>query len=134
MRTITIFIILGFTTLTACDKKPSDDLAPAVRGSGSKAEAAAAASCNTIKSESMCREYGSRNIEAAGVDFLKSTCTAQQGEFKEEPCPKEDRVGSCVTQEGTKVYYSGGGYPSEPEKAAKACAEELPAGEWKAGS
>ena len=90
------------------------------------------ASCNTRKSDSMCREYAEANIDAGGEEFIRGLCT--EGEFKMEACPKDARVGVCKTQEGSKVFYSDGGLPLEASAAEKACKEGLPAGEWSAGS
>lgn len=90
------------------------------------------ASCNAIKTESLCREYGDKNISAAGEEHIKKMCEGM-GEFKMEACPKDKRVGSCATPEGTKVYYSEGGFPQDAAKAEKACKEGVPAGEWTKG-
>lgn len=89
------------------------------------------ASCNLVSQESLCRQYGPANVEAVGEKDLKSLCDGLKGEFKMEACPKEKRVGSCVTPEGTKVFYSEGPLPLTADKAEKACKEGVPAGEWK---
>lgn len=117
---------------SASTAKPGDTSAA---GTAKPISAAAAgggkvASCNAIKTESLCREYGDKNISAAGEDFIKKLCEGM-GEFKMEACPKDKRVGSCATPEGAKVYYSEGGFPQEAAKAEKACKEGVPAGEWK---
>ena len=125
-----------------CDNKPAAEGAkpgeakPEAKGeqkAEKKAEPASAkvASCNVIKTESLCRQYGDANISAAGADFLKNMCTG--GEFKMEACPADKRVGSCVTPEGTKIFYNDGAFPMAADAAAKACKEGVPAGEWKAG-
>lgn len=128
--------------VAGCDNKPAGDSAKPgdssasakadPKGAEKKAEPAGnkVASCDVIKTESLCRQYGDANISAAGADFLKNMCT---GDFKMEACPAAKRVGSCVTQEGTKVYYSEGAFPMAADAAAKACKEGVPAGEWKAG-
>lgn len=108
---------------------------PGATGAAATAKPTAAAgggkvaSCNAIKTESLCREYGDKNISAAGEDHIKKMCEGM-GEFKMEACPKDKRVGSCATPEGTKVYYSEGGFPQDAAKAEKACKEGVPAGEW----
>jgi hypothetical protein len=116
MRIMTLgFLFLGFT-LVGCENKGASN-------SGTRSTTVAAptaaqvASCNSIDSESLCREWGAANIEAAGLDSLKGLCAG--GAFKVEPCPKDKRVGSCVTPEGTKISYAIGGYPSKPDTAAK---------------
>lgn len=142
--TVLVSSVLAASFLFACGEKE-----PAAAGSGSakasdakssapaKSAAPAAdakpkvASCNVIKTESLCREYGSKNIEAAGEDFIKGLCTG--GEFKMEACPADKRVGSCATPEGTKVFYTEGAFPMDAAKAEKSCKEGVPAGEWKAG-
>ncbi|MEZ4294347.1 MAG: hypothetical protein R3B70_05185 [Polyangiaceae bacterium] len=106
---------------------------PGDTGAASPAKTAAAAaggggkvaSCNAIKTESLCREYGDANISAAGEDHIKKMCEGM-GEFKMEACPKDKRVGACATPEGTKVYYSEGGFPQDADKAEKACKEGVP--------
>jgi hypothetical protein len=110
--------------------------APAAKSAAPAAPAGGGqvASCNVIKVESLCREWGPDNIEAAGADSLKTTCTGLTGEFKMEACPKDKRVGSCATPEGTKVYYTDGPLPLEAAAAEKSCKEGQPAGTWKAGS
>ena len=117
----------GSSSAKAADKS-------AAPGARSAAAAAKPASCNLIKAESICREYGEKNVEAAGMEFLKSTCDGLKGELKTEPCPKDKRVGSCVTQEGTKVFYTEGAFPMDAATAEKSCKEGQPAGEWKAGT
>lgn len=130
-------VSLAFATLSVfvgCEDKsvPAGPASASAAKSGAAAAGGKVASCNGIKAESICREWGPKNVEAAGEDFLKKTCEGL-GDFKMEACPKDKRVGSCVTQEGTKVYYSEGGLPMEAAKAEKACKEGVPAGEWKAG-
>lgn len=114
--------------------KPGDTSAAATAKPTAAATGGSAkvASCNSIKAESLCREYGDKNISAAGEDHLKKLCEGM-GEFKMEACPKDKRVGSCATPEGTKVYYSEGGLPQDAAKAEKACKEGVPAGEWTKG-
>jgi ABC-type phosphate transport system substrate-binding protein len=131
-------------TLTACgDQKAPDSGAPAKPGDTAAASTAKStaptaggsakvASCNAIKTESLCREYGDKNISAAGEDHIKKICEGM-GEFKMEACPKDKRVGSCATPEGTKVFYSDGGFPQDAAKAEKSCKEGVPAGEWTKG-
>jgi hypothetical protein len=133
-----------------CDSAPSADGAKSAAGSAKPSSApssaassaasskpedkpagAKVASCNLIKAEGLCREYGEANISAAGEEFIKGLCTG--GEFKLEACPNDKRVGSCVTQEGTKVWYNDGPAPLTADKAEKQCKEGVPAGEWKAG-
>lgn len=146
MKTTALLLAaLVTTSLAGCGDKPADGAAsgsakPADAKSSAPAGKSAApaadakpkvASCNVIKSESLCREYGPKNIEAAGEDFIKGLCTG--GEFKMEACPADKRVGSCATPEGTKVFYTEGAFPMEAAKAEKSCKEGVPAGEWKAG-
>ncbi|MFO0554083.1 MAG: hypothetical protein U0271_37225 [Polyangiaceae bacterium] len=110
--------------------KPSDNKSSA--GSAKSAAPAGGnkvASCNVIKTEGLCREYGNDNIEAAGLDFIKNLCSG--GEFKEAACPSEKKIGACVTKEGTKVFYNDGPAPMDAAAAEKACKEGVPAGEWK---
>jgi hypothetical protein len=135
--------------LTGC----GDEAKPAAGGSTSKPEGSAAAkaaptstatatsaaaagpkvvSCSSVKEESSCKEFGPKNIEAAGLDFLKSLCTGK-GTYSEAECPKDKRVGSCATPEGTKVFYADGPIPFDAAKGEKACKEGVPPGEWKAG-
>ncbi|TKC97876.1 hypothetical protein [Polyangium fumosum] len=111
------------------EAKPEGKAEPKAEKKAAPASAKVA-SCNVIKAESICRQYGDANISAAGEDFLKNMCT---GEFKMEACPADKRVGSCATPEGTKVYYNEGPLPMAADAAAKACKEGVPAGEWKAG-
>lgn len=118
----------GSSSAKAADKSA----APTARSAAPAA--AKVASCNVIKAESMCREWGDKNVEAAGEDSLKSTCQGVNGEFKLEACPKDKRVGSCVTPEGTKIHYTDGGLPQDAAAVEKSCKEGQPAGEWKAGT
>ena len=139
---LTLVAIVFFGLFGAgCDNKPAAEGAKpgeakpegkAEQKAEKKAEPASAkvASCNVIKAESMCRQFGDANISAAGEDFLKNMCT---GEFKMAACPADKRVGSCATPEGTKIYYNDGPLPMAADAAAKACKEGVPAGEWKAG-
>ena len=144
-RSLFAGLFIAGLTLVACGEKAAPDSGSAAKPGdkgastakpGATATAAAApgggkvASCNAIKTESICREYGDANISAAGEDFIKKMCEGM-GEFKMEACPKDKRVGKCVTPEGTKVYYSEGGYPQDAAKGEKACKEGIPAGEWK---
>lgn len=135
---------LAFAGL-GCDSKPSEGAKAGETKAAEKTDTKSAAkdekaapagnkvaSCNLIKTESLCRQYAEANISAAGEDFLKNLCTG--GDFKMEACPADKRVGSCVTQEGTKVYYTEGPLPLTADAAAKSCKEGVPAGEWKAGS
>jgi hypothetical protein len=91
-----------------------------------------AVSCNLIKQESLCRQYGAPNIEAVGEKSLKELCDGMAGEFKSAPCPTEKRVGTCATPEGTKVFYREGPVAPSAEQAEKQCKQGVPAGEWKA--
>jgi hypothetical protein len=121
----------------AATAKPTSSSAPkanasAVATASAAATTASSYACASVKEESLCREYGSKNIEAAGVDFLKGICQGR-GEWKEGTCPADKRVGSCATPEGTKVYYGDGPIPFNAASAEKACKEGVPAGEWKAG-
>jgi len=122
----------GDKTATGGSASAGGSAAPGAK-SGAPAAGGKTASCNLVTAESICREYGSKNVEAAGEDSLKTTCDGLKGGFKMEACPKDKRVGSCVTQEGTKVFYTDGGFPQEAAKAEKSCKEGVPAGEWKAG-
>ncbi len=117
----------GTASPPATAAKPGPTSAAAPEKAGGKV-----ASCDAIKAEGLCREYGDANISAAGEEHIKKMCEGM-GEFKLEPCPKDKRVGSCVTPEGTKVFYNEGPLPLTPEKAEKQCKEGVPAGEWKAG-
>lgn len=87
--------------------------------SSSSASAAAGkvASCNAPAGWS-CKEYGPKNVEAAGMDFLKKLCSGM-GEFKEAPCPTEKVVGVCSGPEGKSVSYEGGLSAAEAEKQCK---------------
>lgn len=116
----------GTQSPTAAAAKSGTAAAPAKPAGGK------IASCNAIKAEGLCREYGDANISAAGEDHIKKMCEGM-GEFKLEACPKDKRVGSCVTPEGTKVFYNEGPAPLTADKAEKQCKEGVPAGEWKAG-
>ena len=143
-------VLLGAALLAGCEEKPASegagsakatdsgktsDAKPDAKSAGATAPASAKiASCNLIKAESICREYGEANVSAAGEDTLKSTCDTLEGAFKLEACPKDKRVGSCVTQEGTKIFYSEGAFPLEASAAEKQCKEGVPAWEWKAGA
>jgi hypothetical protein len=121
----------GLFMLVGCN---SDKVSPENSASAAPAKAATkaqSASCETIKADSMCKEFGPGNIEAAGMDFLKNLCPDN---FKAAPCPADKRIGTCATPEGTKVFYSIGGYPIDAAKAQKNCAEGQPAGTWKASS
>lgn len=108
--------------------------APTAAASAAPATGAKVASCTLIKQESLCVEYGEKNIEAAGMEMLKGICDTKKGEFKEVACASEKRVGTCATPEGTKSYYADGIMPWDAKKAEAACKEAIPAGEWKAGS
>ena len=124
----------GDASKPAGSAAPGASAAPAT-GTGAAPAAKAegkTASCEMIKAESLCREYRPENVEAAGEEFLKKMCDGM-GTFKTEACPKDKRVGSCVTPEGTKVFYSEGGLPLDAAKAEKQCKEGVPPGEWKAG-
>jgi hypothetical protein len=134
--------VAGFT-LTGCDDKATPDSGSSKPGNTSGASTAKAnattaagsgkvASCNAIKTESLCREYGDKNISAAGEEHIKKICEGM-GEFKMEACPKDKRVGLCATPEGTKVFYSEGGFPQDAAKAEKACKEGIPEGVWTKG-
>ncbi len=90
------------------------------------------ASCDTIKGEMLCREWGYKNIEAVGNDSLKKTCDGLQGAFATTACPADKRVGSCSSPEGKKIYYSGGKFSLSAADAEKNC--QGTAGTWKAGS
>ncbi|NUP04952.1 MAG: hypothetical protein HOW73_02710 [Polyangiaceae bacterium] len=129
---VSFLFAAGVALFAGCGDKGSEG-ASASGSADAKGKGGKVASCNVIKSESLCREYGDKNVAAAGEEFLKKTCDGLKGEFKTEACPKEKRVGSCVTPEGTKVFYSDGGYPLEADKAEKNCKEGIPAGEWQAG-
>lgn len=144
LRQLSLSIVLATAALACSDQgggassaaaKPAADKsgAPAAKSAAPAAAGGQIASCNVIKAESMCREYSKDTVEAAGADSLKTTCTGLQGEFKMDGCPKDKRVGSCVTPEGTKIFYTGGGYPIDAAKGEKNCKEGVPAGEWKAG-
>ncbi len=141
-----LIIVAAALALGGCeDKAPSSGAAPQKTAEAvgeakpkpaeAKPEKAGAtvASCNLIKSESLCREYGQANLEAAGEEHIKGICDGLKGEFKLEACPKDKRVGSCATPEGTKVFYSEGAFPLTADQAEKQCKEGIPAGEWKAG-
>ncbi len=141
--TLTAIILASALPLGGCDDKPSD--APATDSSSSSAASTKpagaksaqpkrdrVASCNFRKESSVCREYGEDNIDAAGEEFIRGLC--KEDEFKMEACPKDGRVGTCKTQEGTEVFYSDGGFPRTAPDAEKACKEGVPAGEWSAGS
>lgn len=141
---ISCCIVVSALFVAGCDNKPAGDAAkpgeatsPSAKGEPKAAEKKAepagstVASCDVIKTESICRQYAEANISAAGVDFLKNLCST--GTFKTEACPAAKRVGSCATQEGTKVYYSEGPFPMAADAAEKACKEGVPAGTWKAG-
>jgi hypothetical protein len=135
-----IFVLLAITlACTGCEKKSSPDAEKTAEGTpaaaAKPATAGKLASCNFIKSESVCREYGEANLEAAGEESLKDTCTNNhQGEFKLEACPADKRVGACATPEGTKVFYTEGPLPLSADDAQKSCKEGQPAGEWKTGA
>ena len=106
-------VLLAFLTLavsfsSGCGKK------------NSKAEGKVGA-CDRIKTESLCLQFGDGNFEAAGEEFLREMCTTLEGNFSLQACPAENQVGSCSNPEGTKVYYSTGGFPSTPEKAKERC-------------
>lgn len=138
MKISVLFTAALVLSLSACGDKAAEGSGSAkASGAASGAKSAAPAkakiaSCNLIKAEGICREYGSDNVEAAGMDFLKGLCTG--GEFKEEACPANDKkVGACVTKEGTKVIYNDGPAPMDAAAAEKACKEGVPAGEWKKG-
>lgn len=140
---VSCFVVVASLFAAGCDNKPAGDAAkpadtsnPAAKADPKAEKPAAAAgasvaSCDVIKTESLCRQYGEANISAAGADFLKNLCST--GTFKMEACPAAKRVGSCATQEGTKVYYSEGPFPMAADAAEKACKEGVPAGTWKAG-
>lgn len=141
-NSLTLLLAASILACTGCDDKaPASDPAKTVSSGATKTvampekkpEAAGAkiASCNMIKAEGLCRQYGDANISAAGMDFIKGLCTG--GEFKQEACPKDKRVGSCATPEGTKVFYNDGPFPLAADKAEKQCKEGVPAGQWKAG-
>lgn len=120
------------TTSEATEGKPAAASPAAAKAAGSGG--GKIASCNYIKAESLCREYGEANLEAAGEQSIKDMCgNNYKGEFKLEACPKDKRVGSCVTPEGTKVFYNDGPLPLAADAAEKSCKDGIPAGEWKTG-
>ncbi|MHB8417432.1 MAG: hypothetical protein ACYDCL_05115 [Myxococcales bacterium] len=102
------------------------------RGKPKAAKRGKIASCNYIKSESLCMEWGSKNLAAVGEKSLKDTCVqSHAGDFKLEACPQAKRVGTCATAEGTKVFYSEGPLPLSADDGAKQCKEGEPSGDWK---
>jgi hypothetical protein len=122
------FVLSSFVSPLACkgdssgggDKKSDDKKAEKI------------ASCDLIKQESMCREWGDANVQASGESFLKDMCTnSLKGNYAASACPKDKRVGACTTPEGTKVFYNDGPAPLDAATAEKMCKEGVPAGTWK---
>ena len=130
MRTVTTNLLLApALSLAACNENTADARRPKAAPAGGKV-----ASCNYIKSESLCRQWGAGNLEVAGEEMLQKMCKENhQGEYKKEPCPTAKRVGSCATPEGTKMYYNEGPLPLAADQAAKSCKEGMPAGTWTTG-
>jgi hypothetical protein len=129
--------VLGGLTLAACkddakseggDKKSADKEEKADKKESKKDDKVA--SCNRVKTDSFCSQYGSKNIEAAGEDFLKKGCDDMKGSYAKEACPADKRVGSCTSPEGVKVFYKDGPAPLDAAAAEKNCKEVL-AGTWK---
>lgn len=93
-------------------------------GGGSTSASAAAtggkvASCDAATKFFSCKEYGPKNVEAAGMDFLKKLCSPEMGEFKEAACPTAKIIGTCTSSEGKSIYYEG--YPGTMADAEKTC-------------
>lgn len=107
-----IGLVLGLAAV-GCGEKSSGGA-----GSGSAAAAGGkVASCNAPTAQS-CKEYGPKNVEAAGMDFLKKLCSGM-GEFKESACPTEKVIGVCTSSEGKSIYYEG--YPIPAADSEKTC-------------
>lgn len=131
-RPLALFAVASFgLALAACGDAQKSGASASASGGSKQSKSA---SCNVIQTESICREYGDKNIEAAGEDFLQKMCSGLKGEFKMESCPKDKRVGTCATDEGTKVFYKDGAFPLDAAKAEKSCKEGVPAGQWKAAN
>lgn len=115
-----LIIVTGVVGFSACgkDKKENAD-----KKENKPAKAGKVASCNSPKYQS-CKEYGEKNVEAAGIEFLKNLCST--GDFKEAPCPVDKKIGSCKTLEGQDFYYEG--YPVAVDKLVKQCDERK--GTW----
>ncbi|MBU1221146.1 hypothetical protein KKF34_01585 [Myxococcota bacterium] len=124
MKKFSFLVLLsGVFAFSACgkDKKENADKANA---KNKTAKAGKVASCNSPKYQT-CKEYGEKNVEAAGIDFLKNLC-GNLGDFKEVPCSTDKKIGSCKTLEGQDFYYEG--YPIAVEKLKKQCDEKK--GTW----
>ncbi|MFO0617535.1 MAG: hypothetical protein U0414_33380 [Polyangiaceae bacterium] len=107
--------LVGAVLFAGCGDKSGGG---AGSGSANAASGGKVASCNGAKYFN-CKEYGPKNVEAAGIDMLKKLCTPEMGEFKEAPCPTEKVVGACSTPEGKSVSYEGGITAAEAEKQCK---------------
>lgn len=131
-RPLALFALVFFgLVIAACSDSQKGGASASVSG-GSKPSKTA--SCNLVQTESICREYADKNIEAAGEDLLQKICSGVKGEFKMESCPKDKRIGTCASDEGTKIFYKDGAFPFDAAKAEKSCKEGVPAGQWKAAN
>src|SRR4051794_37262758 len=84
IRPLALTTLFAAALLASCGDKsgssPSASASASASGDKAKAGGGKIASCNLIKTESLCREYGSKNIESGGEDFIKGLCTG--GEYK----------------------------------------------------
>ena len=99
---------------------------------GAESKKGRVGSCNRIKIDSKCTQFYEANF-VAGEDYLKQFCDLGKGVFKLEPCPKDKRIGSCVTHEGTKIYYSIGGTKHSAAELKKDCTQGIHKGKWLPG-
>jgi hypothetical protein len=63
------------------------------------------ASCDTIKTERMCREHYDLGMTE---DVTKDLCTSGMGKWeKGKPCPTDKRMAVCRSETMRSVYYEG---------------------------
>jgi len=119
----------GLATTGCKGKSGSGDKKAAAKNEKKKGRVG---SCNRIKIDSLCQQFSEDNF-IAGEKHLKQFCDVGAGVFKLEPCPKDNRIGSCVTAEGTKIYYTSGATKHKAAELQKSCTEGIHKGKWLQG-
>lgn len=88
------------------------------------------ASCNHVKTLSVCDDYTADAFKVLGDGMHKSGCTASNGVWAATPCPAEKAAGTCLSAEGRyRRYYNDGNIPYKADSAAKDC-KDLQNGKW----
>ena len=107
-----IGLVVGFAAVGCGDKSGGGAASGSAAAAGGKV-----ASCNTPAAQT-CKEFGPKNVEAAGMDYLKKFCSGM-GDFKETACPTEKIIGVCTSSEGKTIYYEGS--PGSADSNEKTC-------------